>query len=95
MKCDRWLKVDTASYVEQKWLWNKGNEPSPATPKARLQRSWLCVYSGIGRDSSIMSFLENKMVNSNTYCSQLDYLKAAFNKKFRISQQKMHNIPSG
>ena len=34
--------------------------------------------------------LENKTVNSNKYCFQLDQLKAALNKKHGISQQKTY-----
>ena len=41
-----------------------------------IQRRWCCVYGVIERESSYEHLLENQMIISNKYCSQLDQLKA-------------------
>ena len=55
--------------VEQKRSWGKGNEPSPTTPKAGLHpKKVMCVYGGIGRESSIMSSFQKtkRLIPTNT-----------------------------
>ena len=66
--------------VEWKRLWGKWNEPPPTTTRpVFIQRRW-CVYGGIGREFSY-ELLENQRINSNKYCSHLNQLEAALDKK--------------
>ena len=64
-------------------MWNgidhgisKMNHHQPHQRLVSIQR-WCCVYSGIGRDFSIMS----SFWKPNEQCSQLDQLKSALNEK--------------
>ena len=64
-------------------MWNgidhgisKMNYHQPHQRPVSIQR-WCCVYSGIGRDFSIMS----SFWKPNEQCSQLDQLKSALNEK--------------
>ena len=58
------------------------NHHQPHQRPVLIQRRWCCVYSGIGRESSIISLhLENHTINSNKHCSQLHQLKAALGEK--------------
>ena len=50
---EKWILYNN---VELKRLWGKRNEPPPTTQKAGLHpKKVMCVYGGIGRDSSIIS----------------------------------------
>ena len=77
---EKWILYNNA---EQTRSWGKRNEQPPTTPKASLHpKKWCCVYGKTGRKSSVMSSLrKNQAINSNKYCSQLDQLKTALNKK--------------
>ena len=79
--------------VEQNRSWGKQNEPPPTTPKTGLHpKKVMCIWwdwQGVLYDELLP---ENQKINSNKYCSQLDQLKAALDKK---RQQKTHNLPSG
>uniref|UniRef100_A0A8C6B8K2 Histone-lysine N-methyltransferase SETMAR n=1 Tax=Monodon monoceros TaxID=40151 RepID=A0A8C6B8K2_MONMO len=70
--------------VEWKRSWGKRNEPPSTTPKASLhpKKVMLCIWwdwKGVLYYTELL--LENKMINSNKYCSQLDQLKAALDEK--------------
>ena len=69
--------------VGQKRLWGKWNEPPPTTPKAGLhpKKVVLCIWWDWKWVLYCELLLENQMINSNKYCSQLDQRKAALNKK--------------
>ena len=77
---EKWILCNN---VEQKRLWGKRNEPPPTTPKASLhpKKVMFCIWwdwKGILYHEILW---ENQTINSSKYCSQLDQLKAAFNKK--------------
>ena len=81
--------------VERKRLWGKWNEPSPTVYQRPvfIQRRWCCM---VGLEGSPLLWTPfRKPNNSDTYCSQLDQLKAALDKVSRTRQQKMHDLPSG
>ena len=79
--------------------WNKRKELPPATQKTGFypKKVTLCIWWDWKWILNYDLLLENQMITSNMYCSQLDQVKAAFDKKkaSRISQQRMHNLPSG
>ena len=81
--------------MEWKGMWGKWNEPPPTTPKANLhpEKVMLCIWWNWKGVLSYELLPENQMINSNKYI-QLDQLKAALALSW-ISQQKMHNLPSG
>ena len=58
-------------------------EPPPTTPTAGLhpKKVMLCIRWGWKGIFSYELLLENQVINSNKYCSQLDQLKAALYKK--------------
>ena len=99
--CDRqWKwKVNTVCNMEWKRSWNKRKELPPATQKTGFypKKVTLCIWWDWKWILNYDLLLENQMITSNMYCSQLDQVKAAFDKKkaSRISQQRMHNLPSG
>ena len=75
----KWIPFNN---VEWKRLWGKRNEPpSTTTRPVFIQRRWYCLYGGIGREFSYELLLENQMINSNKYCSHLNQLEAALDKK--------------
>ena len=80
--CDCNEKWILYSNVEQKILRGKWNEPPPATPKAGLhpEKVMLCTWWDWKGVLCYELLLDNQMLNSNKYCSQLDQLKAALNK---------------
>ena len=69
--------------VEQKGSWGKWNEQPSTTPKAGLhpKKVMLCIWWDWKGVLYEKLFLENQTINSSKYCSQLDQLKAALNKK--------------
>ena len=68
---EKWILYNN---VEWKRSWGKRNEPPPTTPKAGIWWNWKgALYYEL--------LPENQTINSNKYCSQLDQLKAALNKK--------------
>ena len=68
------------------------NEPPPTTPKAGLHsmKVMFCRWWDWEGVLCYELLLENTTINSKKYCSQLDQLKAALNKKQGISQQKTY-----
>ena len=78
---EKWILYNTVE-----WKRSCPSEINHLQPHQRLtfiKRRWCCVYGGIGKESSFYyEFLpENQTINSNQYCSQLDQLKAALDKK--------------
>ena len=69
--------------MEWKKLWGKRNEPPPTTPKASLHPKKVMLYIWWNWKGVLYYelLLENQMINSNKYCSQLDQLEAALNEK--------------
>ena len=69
--------------VERKRSRSKRNEPPPTTPKAGLhpKNVMLCIWWDWKGVLYYELLLENQMINSNKYCSQLDQLKAAHDEK--------------
>ena len=59
------------------------NEPTPTTPKASLhpKKIMLCMWWEWKGVICHEIFPENQTINSNKYCSQLDQLKAALDRK--------------
>ena len=50
---DKWILYDN---VQRKRLWDKWNKLPPTTTKLLfIQRRWLCVYGGIGKQFSMMN----------------------------------------
>ena len=64
-------------------------EPPPTTPTAGLHpmKVMLCIWCDWKGILYYELLLENQMINSNKYCSQLDQLKAALYRK----RQKLAN----
>ena len=69
--------------VEWKKSWGKRNEPPPTTPKAGLHPKNVMLHIWWDRKGVLYYELlpENQTINSNSYCSQLDQLKAALDEK--------------
>ena len=78
---EKWILYNK---VEWKRSWGKQNEPPPTTPKASLhpKKVMLCIWWD-WKGVLYHELLENQMINSNKYCSQLDQLKAALEEKCR------------
>ena len=91
---EKWILYNN---VEWKSWWGKWNEPPPTTPKASLQPKMvmLCVWWDWKGVLYYELLPENRTINSNKYCSQLDQLKAALDEKWPELEQKTHNLPSG
>ena len=72
-------------YNNVKWnrSWGKRNEPPPTTPKAGLhpKKLMLCIWCDRKGVFYYELLPENQTINSNKYCSQLDQLKAALDRK--------------
>ena len=77
---EKWILYNN---VEQRRLWDKQNEPPPTAPKASLhpKKIMLCVWWEWKGVICYEILPENQTINSNKYCSQLDQLKAALDKK--------------
>ena len=77
---EKWILY---SNVERKRSWGKRNEPLPTRPKASLhpKKVMLCKWWDWKGVLYYELLPENQMINSNKYCSQLDQLKAALDKK--------------
>ena len=71
--------------VEQKRLWGKQNEQPTTTLKASLQpkKVILCVRWDWKGVLYYELLLENQMINSNKYCSQLVQLKQHLSKNIQ------------
>ena len=80
--------------VEQKRSSDNWNETLPTTSKASLHPKMvmLCIWWNRKRILYYELLLENQKINSNKYCSQLDQLKAALNKKCPASVNRKHII---
>ena len=77
---EKWILYNN---VEWKRSWSKRNEPPPTIPKAGLhpKKVMLCIWWEWKGVLCYELLLENQTINSNKYCSQLDQLKAALDKK--------------
>ena len=76
---EKWILYNN---VEWKRSWGKWNEPRPTTPKAGLHpKKVMCIWWDWKEVLYHKPLLENQTTNSNKYCSQLDQLKAAIDKK--------------
>ena len=77
---EQWILYNN---VGQKRSWGKRNEPPPTTPKSGLhpKKVMLCIWWDWKGALYYELLPENKMINSNKYCSQLNQLKAALDKK--------------
>ena len=71
---EKWILYNN---MEWKRSWSKRNEPT--TPKAGLhpKKVMLCIWWDCKGVCYYELLLENQMINSNKYCSQVDQLKAA------------------
>ena len=80
---EKWILYNN---VEWKRLWGKRNEPPPTTPKAGLhtKKVMLCIRWDWKGGLYYELIPENQTINSNKYCSQLDQLKAALDKKHPV-----------
>ena len=69
--------------MEWKCSWGQWNEPPSTTSKfsLHLKKVTLCIWWDWKGVFYYELLLGNQMINSNKYCSQLDQLKAAPNKK--------------
>ena len=74
--------------------WGKWNEPPPTTPKAGLhaKKVMLCIWWDWKGVLYYELLLENQKINSNKYCSQLDEVKAALDRKCPESVNRKHII---
>ena len=76
---EKWILYNN---VGRKRLWGKQNEPPPTTPKAGLHpKKVMCIWWDWKGVLYYELLPENQTINSNKYCSQLDQLKAALDKK--------------
>ena len=76
---EKWILYNN---VEQERSWGKWNEPPPTTTKAGLHpKKVMCIWWNWKGVLYYELLLENKTINSNKYCSQLDQLKAALDEK--------------
>ena len=81
MSNEKWILYNN---VEQKRSWDKWNEPSPTTSKPSLHPKkvmMLCIWWNWKGVLYYELLLESQRINSNRYCSQLDWLKAVLNEK--------------
>ena len=83
---EKWMLYNN---VKWKRSWRKQKEPPKTTPNAGLHPKKVMLF--IWWDwKGVLYYellLENQMINSNKYCSQLDQLKAALYRK----RQKLAN----
>ena len=81
MDNEKWILYSNVEWIK---LWSKWNEPPPTTPKSGLHPKKVVVY--IWWDwKGVLYYdllLEIQKINSNKHCSQLDQLKASYNKKY-------------
>ena len=77
---EKWIQYNN---VEWKRSLGKQNKPPPTTPKASLhpKKVMLCIRWDWKGVLYYELLLENQMINSNKYCSQLDQMKAALSEK--------------
>ena len=87
---EKWILYNN---VEQKRSWGKRNEPPPTTPKTGLHpKKVMCIWWAWKGVLYYELLPENQMINSNKYCSQIDQLKAAPNKKCPELVNRKHVI---
>ena len=79
MKDEKWILYNN---MGRKRSWGKRNEPAASTKDASLhpKKVMLCTWWDWKGFLYYELLLENQMINSNKYRSQLDQLKAALNK---------------
>ena len=77
---EKWILYNN---VERNRSWGKRNEPPQTTPKAGLhpKKVMLCIWWDWKGVLYYELLSENQTINSNKYCSQLDQLKVALDKK--------------
>ena len=79
MSDEKWALYNN---VEWKRSWGKRHEPPPSTPKAGLHpKKVMCIWWDWKGILYYELLPQNQTINSNKYCSQLDQLKAALDKK--------------
>ena len=79
MGIEKWILCNN---VEWKISWGMQNEPPSTTPNASLHpKKVMCILWDWKGVLSYELLLENQMINSNNYCSQLDQLKTELDKK--------------
>ena len=77
--------------VEWKRLWGKWNEPPPTIVEPSLHlKVMVCIWGSWKGILYYKLLPENQTFHSSKYCSQLDQLKSALEKRL---EQKMHNFP--
>ena len=71
--------------------------PPPTMPKPSLLPKKVMLYIWWDWKGVLYCevFLKNQKINSSKYCFLFDQLKTAWWIASRISEQKMHNLPSG
>ena len=88
---EKWILYDN---VERKRSWGRRNEPPPTTPKSGLhpKKVMFCIWWDWKRVLYYELLLENQTINSIPVTPTESRTRR---KVSRISQQKMHNLPSG
>ena len=88
---EKWIVYNN---VEWKRSWGKQNEPPATTPKSSLhpKNVMLCIWWDWKGVLYYELLLENQMINSNKYCSQLEQLKAALDEKHPEVVNRKHKI---
>ena len=91
MDDEKWILNNN---VERTRLWDKWNELPPTIPKTRLHpKKGICVCSGNGRESSIMSSFQKTKWLSLTVLDPIRPTESStWWQTSRISQQKMHTF---
>ena len=83
-------------YSDMEWKrWgSKWNEPLPTTAKdgLHLKNVMLCIWWDWRGIRYYEFLLENQIINSNKYCSQIDQLKATLDKKLPELVNRKHII---
>jgi len=76
--------------VERKRSWGKQYEPPLTAPKAglHLKKVMLCIWWDWKGIVYYELLPHNQTINSDKYCSQLDRLKAAIEKRPELANQK-------
>ena len=94
MNNKKWILYNN---MEWKRLWaGKMNYHQPHQRLVFIQRRWCCAYGGIGMESSVISpFWKTKWLISTSTAPNSANWRQHLTKISGISQQKIHNFPSG